>query len=263
MKLLKLAEKILKRLLIPRYNSKTIARTFMQQFNKVVAGPFKGLKYTDESIGSKLYPKILGTYEQELHSTVQEIVESKYEKVINVGAAEGYYAIGFASVMPKISVTAFETSSSGQKLIKSLAELNGVTSRLEIKGECTPKNMQEFLTAKSCIVMDVEGAEKLLLNPQNCKPLLKADILVEVHEHLVSGIQSQLRSWFNRTHEIQEIQSRKRSSSDFKFDLHLTWDQRFVNSITFGNFNRKIINRLINEYRKAPVKWFFMRQKSN
>ena len=43
----------------------------------------------DESIGSKLYPKILGTYELELHSTVQEIVESKYKKVINVGASEG------------------------------------------------------------------------------------------------------------------------------------------------------------------------------
>jgi hypothetical protein len=262
MKVLKEVEKLLKKLRIPRYASKNIAHNFMQQYHKVLAGPFQGLKYGYESIGSKLYPKILGTYELELHSTVQEIAESKYDQIINVGAAEGYYAIGFAFKMPRVSVIAFETTPSGQKLIKSLAELNGVTSRLAIKGECTPRNLHEFLSEKSCIVMDVEGAEKLLLNPQNGLAILNSDILVEVHEHLVPGIQNQLRSWFNKTHEIKEIQSRKRSSSDFNFDLQLSWDQRFVNSITFNHFNRKIISRLINEYRKAPVKWFFMRQMS-
>lgn len=69
----------------------------------VLNGPFKGLKYPfKEAFGSVFTPKIIGTYELELHSIVNEILVSGYKHIIDIGAAEGYYSIGFAKKCQKL-----------------------------------------------------------------------------------------------------------------------------------------------------------------
>src|SRR5437762_13396739 len=52
---------------------------------KVVAGPFKGLKYVSTARGSSIGPKLLGTYELELRDIVESIVSRGYRTVINIG----------------------------------------------------------------------------------------------------------------------------------------------------------------------------------
>ncbi|MFZ5437970.1 MAG: hypothetical protein ACOZAK_02865 [Patescibacteria group bacterium] len=53
-------------------------------------GPFKGMQYTEpKSIGSEFFPKLLGSYEKELHSLIKKICSTKYEQIINIGSAEG------------------------------------------------------------------------------------------------------------------------------------------------------------------------------
>src|SRR5512140_2013789 len=63
---------------------------------EVLSGPFKGMRYGDFSYNSALIPKLLGTYEADLHNWVGEALATGYDAVINVGCAEGYYAVGFA-----------------------------------------------------------------------------------------------------------------------------------------------------------------------
>src|SRR5262245_56331762 len=60
---------------------------------KVRHGFFKGMQYPrNRSISSALFPKLLGTYERELHPVLERICKEPYEGIVNIGCAEGYYA---------------------------------------------------------------------------------------------------------------------------------------------------------------------------
>src|SRR6478672_6897407 len=60
-------------------------------------GPFKGMKYPGvNSVGSALIPKLLGSYERELHPLIDSICAGQYDQVVDIGCAEGYYAVGLA-----------------------------------------------------------------------------------------------------------------------------------------------------------------------
>ncbi len=255
MKLKKL-ENFIKKFRIPRYNSKVIAHKHMQQFDAVQSGPFEGLSYLNFSTGSKLYPKILGTYEKETHSAIEEIISTSYNTILNVGAAEGYFAVGFAKSMDEVKVIAFELESKGRSNIRSLAEINGVENKIDIHGECTTENMCQHIDGKTLLFMDVEGAEDFLLDPMKCEKLLSCDIFVEVHEHLVPGLQKSLKQRFANL-KLAEFQSVKRTAEDFESELHLAFDQRLLNGILGGWLKRKTIRRIVDEYRKKPVKWYF------
>src|SRR6516164_6432959 len=60
----------------------------------VLSGPFAGLRYLDEPIWGPIEPKWLGTYEQELLPVIQQIIQTPYSTIIDIGSAEGYYAVG-------------------------------------------------------------------------------------------------------------------------------------------------------------------------
>src|SRR5271166_5203781 len=62
----------------------------------VQAGPFRGMRYIDQSHSSSLIPKWLGLYERELHDCIEEAIASPFQTVLDIGAAEGYYAVGLA-----------------------------------------------------------------------------------------------------------------------------------------------------------------------
>src|SRR4051794_38235977 len=66
----------------------------------VVGGPFEGMSYVGNSHGSAWCPKILGTYEREIRSAVDEIAAREFPNIVNIGAAEGYYAVGLARRCP-------------------------------------------------------------------------------------------------------------------------------------------------------------------
>src|SRR4051812_19305855 len=74
-----------------------IAQTLVKHYGaRVLQGPFAGMQYVTESYGSQLVPKLLGSYENELHDLVEQIVAQRPKIVIDIGAAEGYYAVGLA-----------------------------------------------------------------------------------------------------------------------------------------------------------------------
>src|SRR5207302_964150 len=63
----------------------------------VNSGPFKGMLYIGTAFCSAYIPKLIGTYERELTNIVEEICARMPPLIVDVGAAEGYYAIGFAT----------------------------------------------------------------------------------------------------------------------------------------------------------------------
>src|SRR5687767_13183612 len=76
---------------------------------RVRHGVFAGMHYPAmEAAGSAIFPKLAGCYEAELRSLMEQIVRTPYTTVVDVGCAEGYYAVGLALRMPQVNVLAFD-----------------------------------------------------------------------------------------------------------------------------------------------------------
>ena len=111
----------------------------------VRGGPFAGMNYIHDTIGGGYVPKLLGIYERELHLVIRSFAAVGIHRVINVGAADGYYAVGLSRMSPDLRVVAFEMEQRGREFLRAMAERNGVLSRIEIRGRCEPVDLASVL----------------------------------------------------------------------------------------------------------------------
>lgn len=169
-------------------------------------GPFAGMIYISESTGSVLAPKLLGSYEAELHPVLQEMRARPYETIVNLGCGEGYYAVGLARLMPAARVHAFDSDPVAQDLCRQLAALNGVADRVHVEGECTPDRLNELVRGRTLVFCDVEGAELTLLDPARAPRLAGCDVLVELHDFIDATISAQVAARFAGTHDLRRIE---------------------------------------------------------
>lgn len=216
---------------------------------RVMAGPFRGLRYVPGSIGSVLPAKLLGSYECELRPWIARLVALQPERIVNVGAGEGYYAVGLARRLPDCSVIAFESEPRGRQLIRQIAGLNRVESRLEIRGACTAADLGPLLdrAPRPAVIMDVEGAEVDLLDVHRAPGLARSVILVEIHE-FSAPVGASLRTRFRSTHHLEEIPTRPRRWTDLPVLLRLAavspWRHRVLAAM--------------DELRPGPMRWFWL-----
>jgi hypothetical protein len=162
---------------------------------------------------------LLGTYEKELHGVIEELVSLEPETVVDVGAAEGYYAVGLAMRLPHARVIAFEMDAEGRRHLEEMAALNGVADRVEVRGKCDPASLREALqgTRKAALVCDVEGYEAELLCGPEAPDLGAAWLLVELHEFAVPGVGERLTAAVASTHEVERIWQQGRTLKDYPF----------------------------------------------
>jgi hypothetical protein len=145
-----------------KHRSDVIQSRIIERFDipaTVIAGPFQGLKYPFmKSCCSTLLPKLLGTYEAELQPYILRWKSVNFTHIIDIGAAEGYYAVGLARMFPEATVNAYDTSEEAQNLTAELAEANETKPRTTIRGLCTREVLldQDF-SGKTLIVCDCEG----------------------------------------------------------------------------------------------------------
>ena len=173
---------------------------------RVVHGPFQGLQYPRiYSHGSALVPKLLGTYEAELHEIFELFSKRDYRLLIDIGAAEGYYAIGAARLWPDAKVVAYELVRSARQAVDEMAVCNGVRDRVDIQAECIYGDLRD---QRALIICDIEGAEQsLLVNSGIAENLALADLVVEAHDFLCDGISDRLMQQFSDSHHVQMIES--------------------------------------------------------
>jgi len=184
------------------------------QGRKVATGPFAGMVYL-EHVGRSVTTKLLGSYEAELHPAVRDLVARGFALVLNVGCAEGYYAVGLARAMPQATVYAFDTNPRAQDLCRELAEVNGVADRITIEGTCDRDRLNQFDLRGALLVVDVEGYELELLQPDAVPGLEQAAILVELHDHAHEGLTETVVGRFEPTHDVEVIQQAARDPNDY------------------------------------------------
>ncbi len=186
---------------------------------KIMSGPFAGTRYPASSFFSAYIPKLLGIYERELAGAVEAACAKVPSRVVDVGAAEGYYAAGLARRLPGARVIAFEMQPEGRAALAETLALNHLTDRVEVRGRCEPADLTQALAGadRALVVCDVEGYEQTLLNPTAVPALSGADILVELHEFVVRGVGAELEKRFQATHRVTVIQAEERQESEFPF----------------------------------------------
>jgi hypothetical protein len=177
--------------------------------DRVHAGPFAGLSLPVDAVCSERWPKLAGTYEQELAPAIEACLAREYPVVVNVGAAEGYYAVGFARGGAR-RVVAVDPLARARRRVKEVAAANGVAERVDVRAIATRRRLSRWLADGGLVLMDCEGAEYGLLDPQRCPGLRAADVLVEVHEFAVDGLGAELAERFAPTHEITWIEQQPR-----------------------------------------------------
>ena len=192
--------------LLAKWRSQLISNTMETRGDRtILRGPFAGMVYLDQASEGARIARLLGAYEHSLSPVIEEIVAKDYEVIVDIGCAEGYYAVGLARRMPQALVMARDASKSALKLCAALAELNEVSDRIEIGGLFGHEDFHVAEQKKTVVICDIEGAEKDLLDPAMAPGLLHADILVEVHECFRQGLVDLLTRRFSSTHTVRRI----------------------------------------------------------
>jgi hypothetical protein len=134
---------------------------------------------------------------------------------VNVGAAEGYFAVGVAMRSPSTKVYAYELDRTGRRLMGLLAAANNCA--VTVLGKCDPDALNR-LPAENDVMLwvDVEGYEKELLNPERVPMLRRATILVEQHPDVDPALPEVLERRFAETHRAEVYGWKPRRREDFR-----------------------------------------------
>jgi len=191
------------------YRSRLVTKWISQFGLSVCGGPFEGMRLLPESAwgDGDLLSKLVGAYEAELHGVVHGLAVQGYKRIVNIGCAEGYYAVGLALTLPRSRVIAFDTCEAAQNLCRNAAALNEVGGRVEVYGNCITEALASILAGpeKTFVLSDCEGAETYLLDPRKTPALLDCDLLIECHDFACPKTTDLLRRWFDRTHSSRII----------------------------------------------------------
>ncbi len=212
----------------------------------VQSGPFAGMTYVSEAICSSLVPKLLGSYEAELHEVLAQLPGRDYETVIDVGCAEGYYAVGLALSLPRARVYAFDIDTRARELCTRLAQANEVDERVIVEGECDHERLNGLIRGRTLIVCDCEGCELHLLDPDLAPGIRKSDLIVELHDMIDPKITPTILARFAATHEITLVDTEERDANAFPL---------------LRNFDRLTQRTAVAEFRDAPMQWAYLQAK--
>lgn len=200
---------------LAKWRSQLIGSTLIARAGTTIQdGPFAGMTYVASASEGGIAPKLLGVYETALRDALLGAPEQGYDAVLNVGCAEGYYAVGLARLLPKAAILAWDIDEVARGKCLELARLNGVETRLILheRFETVDLNAARNQLAaklgrspKGLLVMDCEGAEFDLLDPQEAD-FRWLDLIVEVHPRQDRTVETLIRR-FDSTHVVETRQA--------------------------------------------------------
>ena len=183
---------------------------------EIQGGLFKGMRWGMAATCGSLTPKLMGTYEQELQSKMGQF--PVFDLVIDVGAAEGWYAVGLLHRRMAQKVVAFEMSADGREnLLANVRRNNLPPDSIEIRGECTADGLQTMLRSlptdsnfRLLIICDCEGFEGKLLDDDTLKFCANAYFTIETHNFYVPEVHERLAKSLAASHTVTDLRPVRR-----------------------------------------------------
>lgn len=218
---------------------------------EVLNGPFRGMRYPlGRSVQSALLPKLMGSYEAELHPTLERWQTRSYDRIVNIGCGEGYYAVGLARRFPEARVDAFDPDPVATSLCHWMAQANGVGVRLG--SECDAETLRKMdFGRRALIVCDCEGYERKLFPPEVVRRLASHDLIIETHDAEAPGTTALLRERFEREHDCRFVAAVPDAEKATRYD--------FPETVGFSVSER---HSLFAEYRSPGSGWLVVEGQS-
>lgn len=218
----------------------------------VLHGPFKGMRMPAKTSwgGGSVGPKVLGTYEMELHDAFARALSLKPVAIIDVGCAEGFYAVGLARIASDAQVIAYDISPAAQQVCKQMAAENGVAERVDVRGACLHEDLErDTAQGLTFVLCDCEGYELELLDPRKVPSLKNAILLVEVHEGELryDSLMRHFSQTLSATHHVEFIKQGARNPHDIPELAAMPEIDRYM---------------LVSEYRGVPMYWLYATPRS-
>jgi hypothetical protein len=178
------------RRVVSLYRRRLSQKVFAQCGGIVRYGPFTGMRWLGDpnwGLGEQ-GAMVLGLYEQEVLQSLSE-APSRFQVFVDVGAADGYYAVGMLHAGKVAHSIAFEIDPESQKAIARLAAANGVADRITILGAASDQfvetmRQQKIESDKTMFLFDIEGYEFKVLTEDVFAFLRNSLIIVETHAHI-------------------------------------------------------------------------------
>jgi hypothetical protein len=203
--------------------------------NTVAAGLFAGMVLLPASTWGRgdRGSQLLGLYEQEIQDLIKTS-SAACDCLIDVGAADGYYAV--FSIFKNLfqSCYAFEASDESRHSIAQLAVLNGIIDKIVIHGFCSSEQLLVLPLScrqRSFMLVDIEGGEFDLLSTEVISAFSKSIFAIELHPWAVpAGEQAvaDLCNRFSRSHNIMKIGQGARDPNQFEFLRQLPDNERWL-----------------------------------
>jgi hypothetical protein len=230
-------------------------RLFRTSGGMVLYGHFKGMKLPSTSWSARDVGSILlGEYERHVVDAIMESSKS-HSIFIDIGAADGIYAVGFSVNNRFLKSICFESSNASRISIRENSIANKVESKITILGTAE-SNFLSALTdnlsielSKALFLIDIEGGEFELLTEQNLERMSNSIIVVEIHKE-VDGFDLKYEALLKRSayfFNLNEILGSSKSNINFK-EIE-SWPDE----------DRQII---FSEGRRYQMSWLVMTPKS-
>ena len=220
---------------------------------RVLNGPFRGLQYPHIQLQrSSLPARIIGSYEQQLHPFIEQVVGNDYAYILDIGSAEGYYAAGLAVRKPDTTVHCYDTDLPSMDFCRQMARCNGL-SNLTYNGFCTKDTLRQHARrGRGFIFSDCEGYELELFSLDMAAVLHQCDLLIELHEIFRPGLSEEIMRRFQATHWIERIDNSRQDVDGLEgLSMLSPEDAAFALCEHRGGFGREL-----------RMEWIFLTAKS-
>lgn len=182
----------------------------------VQEGLFTGMQISSDPWWGRfdIASKALGRYEHHIQKVLEQVVSTRSVDFVDIGAADGYFAIGMALQKNVKHVHAFEMSHKGRERLNLMINKNGCSAKCSIYGHASSEGIINCLgaTRVGVVLIDIEGGEYDLLTKALLNFLSSCWIIVELHPWVVSSEKSE--EFLNNISTYHDVRFLTRESYD-------------------------------------------------
>jgi hypothetical protein len=176
------------------HRRKLLGRQLHEAFGgEVQEGALKGLKLGPEPTWARadLGPMLLGTYEINVVEQLRRLSKGR-STLVDVGAADGYFAVGCVKGRLFERSVCFEADSITREALRETVLRNGVEDRVTIFGTADSSFLDKIADADvdpgdAVFLIDIEGGEFALLDDATLRSLANARFVIELHNEMLAG----------------------------------------------------------------------------
>lgn len=198
---------------VEEYVNDTLKEFNQRLFSSLMPyGLFEGIEIPSlQDLQAAIGQKFLGVYEFEILDHIKHLLKNySYDFIIDIGAAEGLYAVAFskhvAAKGDETRIFAFEQSYFTRERLRQTVKRNKATN-VHILDEFNQHSIKDIDPEKKGLILsDCEGYEDRIFSKANASRFKNCNLVIETHDNVVPGVTERLLELLSDTHSVQRVE---------------------------------------------------------